>query len=124
MQTSQGMHAVARFVAGRFLVYCAYNRRDQAETKGGKKEMATIKKTAAKKPAAKKPATPKVKAKTTLAAKKTADEKPAMKKGSKLSCQVCGFAVTVDRVCGCPEETHFVCCKTPMKVKRPAVKKK
>jgi len=90
--------------------------------------MAMLKKAAAKKPAAKKAATPKVKAKATPAAKKAvtkkAEEKPAIKKGSKLACQVCGFAVTVDRTCGCPEETHFICCKTPMKVKRPAAKKK
>ncbi|MGC2062895.1 MAG: hypothetical protein WA610_07935 [Thermodesulfovibrionales bacterium] len=91
--------------------------------------MASLKKAAAKKPAAKKAVTPKVKTKKTAVAKKAvtkkaADQKPAIKKGSKLACQVCGFAVTVDRVCGCPEETHFICCKTPMKLKRPAAKKK
>ena len=73
---------------------------------------------------AKKATTPKVKTKKTAVAKKATENKPAIKKGSKLACQVCGFAVTVDRICGCPEETHFICCDTPMKLKRPTAKKK
>jgi hypothetical protein len=91
--------------------------------------MASLKKAAAKKSAAKKAPTPKVKTKNSAVAKKTvtkkaADNKPAIKKGSKLACQVCGFAVTVDRICGCVEETHLICCKTPMKLKRlTAIKK-
>jgi hypothetical protein len=91
--------------------------------------MASPKKAAAKKPAAKKAATPKAKTKKTAAAKKPAAKKaaakmPAIKKGSKLACQVCGFAVTIDNICGCVEETHLICCDTPMKQKRPAAKKK
>ena len=96
--------------------------------------MAVVKKTAAKKAApkktvARKAAAPKAKTATKALAKKvparkTAEEKPAVKKGSKLSCQVCGFAFTVDRVCGCMEEAHLLCCDAPMKVKKPAAKKK
>jgi len=91
--------------------------------------MASLKKAAAKKTTAKKAPTPKVKTKKTAVAKKTvtkkaAGNKPAIKKGSKLACQVCGFAVTVDRICGCLEETPLICCKTPMKLKRPTAIKK
>jgi hypothetical protein len=75
--------------------------------------MVTPKKTAAPKAAAKKPI-----------AAKPAEAKPAIKKGSKLACKVCGFAITVDRVCGCMEEAHLVCCDTPMHVKKPVAKKK
>ena len=93
-----------------------------------KKDMAMLKKAAAKKPAAKKAAAPKVKAKKTAVAKKavtkTAADKPVIKKGSKLACRECGFAITVDRTCGCAEEAHMICCDTPMKLKRPAAKKK
>ena len=94
----------------------------------GSKKPAT-KKVVPKKATAKKAATPKVKAKKTAiaekaATKKVADSKPAIKKGSKLACQVCGFAITVDRICGCMEEAHLVCCDTPMKLKRQAAKKK
>lgn len=91
--------------------------------------MASLKKAVAKNPTAKKAATPEVKTKKTAVAKKAttkkaADQKSPIKKGSKLGCQVCGFAVTVDSVCGCPEEAHFICCETPMKLKRPTAKKK
>ena len=91
--------------------------------------MARLKKTATKKTTAKKAATPKVKATKTAVAKKTAtkkaaDTKPAIKKGSKLACHVCGFAMTVDNISGSVEETYFTCCETPMKLKRPAAKKK
>jgi len=92
--------------------------------------MVSPKKAAAKKTTAGKAPTPKVKAKTTAVAKKTVtkkaagNNKQAIKKGSKLACQVCGFAVTVDRICGCIEETALLCCKTPMKLKRPAAIKK
>ncbi len=51
--------------------------------------------------------------------KKAADKNPAVKKGSKLACQVCGFAVTVDHIGGCLEETPLICCETPMKLKKP-----
>lgn len=90
-----------------------------------------IKKTSAKKAvtktAAKKTAKPKAVAKKTAVAKKAVAKKAAgsaIKKGSKLACQVCGFAITVDRVCGCVEETHLICCDTEMKLKRPVAKKK
>ena len=96
--------------------------------------MASLKKAVAKKAVTKKAAatktTPaKVGTKKTAVAKKAATKKavmdqPAIKKGSKLSCQICGYAITVDRVCGCIEEAHLICCNTPMKHKRPAVKKK
>lgn len=91
--------------------------------------MARLKKAAAKKPAVKKAVAPKVKTKEIAGAKKAvtksvADNKAAVKKGSKLACQACGFAVTVDRTCGCAEEAHMICCDTPMKLKRPAAKKK
>ncbi|MHB8881065.1 MAG: hypothetical protein ACYC69_06075 [Thermodesulfovibrionales bacterium] len=95
--------------------------------------MASPKKAAAKKPAAKKAAA-KVKAKKPAVAKKAVAKKavakktavvtPVIKKGSKLACQLCGFAITVDRTCGCMEEAHFICCETPMKLKKPAAKKK
>jgi len=92
--------------------------------------MVSPKKAAVKKTAARKAQTPKVKTKTTAVAKKTVTKKAAVnnklaiKKGSKLACQVCGFAITVDRICGCVEETPLVCCKTPMKLKRPSATKK
>ena len=96
--------------------------------------MATLKKTVAKKAVtkktvAKKAAPAKVGIKKTAVAKKTVtkksvEDKPAIKKGSKLSCQVCGYAITVDRVCGCIEEAHLICCETPMKHRSPSAKKK
>jgi len=91
--------------------------------------MANLKKAAAKKTTDRKAATPKVKNKKTAAGKKAltkkaADNKPPIKKGSKLACQVCGFAVTVDRICGCLEETPLICCDTPMKIKKPTAVKK
>lgn len=64
----------------------------------------------------------KTKKKITAVAKK---KKPAAtrkaaktKKGSKLSCNVCGMVVTVDEVCGCVEEHALICCSTPMKPKK------
>lgn len=96
--------------------------------------MATSKKTVAKKAVtkkttSKKAAPAKVGTKKTAVAKKAVTKKavedqPVIKKGSKFACQVCGFAITVDRVCGCIEEDYLVCCETPMKHKRPSVKKK
>ncbi len=73
--------------------------------------------------------TPKAETKKTAVAKKAVAKKPAedkltsIKKGSKLACQVCGFALTVDRTCGTMEETLLICCETPMKLKRPAARK-
>lgn len=91
--------------------------------------MVSLKKAAAKKTTAKKTVATKMKTKKTAVAKKAVpkkavDNKQAIKKGSKLACQVCGFAVTVDRVCGCVEETPLICCETPMKLKRPTAIKK
>ena len=90
---------------------------------------AVAKKAVTKKITAKKAAPAKVGTKKTAVAKKAVTKKaavdqPAIKKGSKFACQVCGFAITVDRVCGCIEEAYLVCCETPMKHKRPSVKKK
>jgi rubrerythrin len=84
--------------------------------------MASPRKAGAKKSAARKTAKPKVKTKKAAVVEKTATKKASaakqeIKKGSKLACQVCGFAVTVDRLCGCAEEAHLICCGTPMKVK-------
>ena len=91
--------------------------------------MATLKKTAANKTTGKKMATSKVKAQKTSVAKKmvpkkATNDKPAIKKGSKLACQICGFAFTVDRLSNSVEEADLICCETPMKLKRPAAKKK
>ena len=80
--------------------------------------MASQKKAVAKKTTAKKALA------TKAAVKKTAEAKPAIKKGSKLACKICGFAITVDRICGCMEEAHLTCCDTPMHVKKPVAKKK
>lgn len=75
---------------------------------------ATAKKTAtAKKPVAKKPL-----------AKKTTNNKQLIKKGSKLACHVCGFAITVDNITGIVEEDLLICCDTPMHHKTPTAKKK
>jgi len=46
-----------------------------------------------------------------------------MKKGEKLVCGLCGFAVTVCDECGC--ETHaLVCCGVPMKTAKAKPKKR
>jgi hypothetical protein len=91
--------------------------------------MALLKKTAANKTTGKKMATSKVQAQKTSVAKKmvpkkTTNDRPAIKKGSKLACQMCGFAFTVDRLSNSVEEADLICCETPMKLKRPAAKKK
>ena len=87
------------------------------------------KKVAAKKTSVKKTAAPKRKAKKTAVAKKavaakTTDNKPAIKKGSKLNCRVCGFAITVDNISGSVEEAYLMCCDTPMNLKKTTAKKK
>ncbi len=87
------------------------------------------KKVAAKKTIAKKTVAPKVTAKKTAVAKKavtakTTDNKPAIKKGSKLDCNICGFAITVDNISGNVEEALLICCETPMNIKKPTAKKK
>lgn len=91
--------------------------------------MAILKKTAANKTTGKKIATAKVKAQKTSVAKKmvpkkATSDKPAIKKGSKLSCQLCGFAFTVDHLSNSVEEADLICCEIPMKLKRSAAKKK
>lgn len=96
--------------------------------------MASPKKTATKKVAAKKTSekktvAPKVTAKKTAVAKKaakakTTDNKPIIKKGSKLNCKVCGFAITVDSISGVVEEAYLECCEMPMNLKKPTSKKK
>jgi hypothetical protein len=40
--------------------------------------------------------------------------KQVAKKKPKLVCDVCGFALTVDNVCGCIEEHPIMCCGTQM----------
>ena len=87
------------------------------------------KKVAAKKTIAKKTVVPKVTAKKTAVAKKavtakTTDNKPVIRKGSKLDCKVCGFAITVDNISGSVEEAYLICCDTPMNLKKPTAKKK
>jgi hypothetical protein len=91
--------------------------------------MAILKKKAATKTTGKKKAASKVKtqkksvAKKTVAKKATSDN-PVIKKGSKLACKICGFAFTVDHLSNSIEEADLICCETPMKLKRPAAKKK
>jgi hypothetical protein len=38
----------------------------------------------------------------------------AKKKGSALTCRVCGYRVIVDEACGCVEEHVLLCCDQPM----------
>jgi hypothetical protein len=81
-------------------------------------EKAAVKKVEAKKTPAKKAVAKKA------VAKKTTNNNPVIKKGSKLACEVCGFAITVDNICGCVEEAQLICCDTQMKHKKPVAKKK
>lgn len=80
--------------------------------------MATKAATKAKKPAAVKAAPAKKAAvkKTVRAKAKPAAVKAANKKGTKLTCGICGLVVTVDTVCNCVEVCDLVCCEMPMKV--------
>ena len=56
------------------------------------------------------------KAKKTAAKKAPAKKKTArVKKGQAYECNVCGYRIIVDEVCGCAEEHVFVCCEKPMK---------
>jgi len=77
-----------------------------------KKPAAKTKTIAKKKPAATK--------KTVQLKKSTPAKKPAAMKKSvsvkkpKLVCGVCGYAVTVDNVCGCAEEHTLICCGKAM----------
>ncbi len=68
--------------------------------------------------AKKKAAPAKIVKKAAPAAKKSVAKRKAAKVGSKLACMVCGYAVTVDQVCGCVEEHALVCCGTPMKPRK------
>ncbi len=49
-------------------------------------------------------------------------KKAATRKGSKYGCKACGLVVSVVDDCGCAT-MDLVCCGTPMKKKRPPVKK-
>ena len=49
-------------------------------------------------------------------------KKAATRKGAKYGCKLCGMVVSVVEDCGC-RAMDLVCCKTPMKKKRPPVKK-
>lgn len=69
-------------------------------------------------PAAKKAAPAKTVKKAAPVAKKPSGKKNVAKVGSKLACMVCGYAVTVDQVCGCVEEHALICCGTPMKTRK------
>ena len=87
------------------------------------------KKGAAKKTSVKKTVAPRVKAKKTSVTKKAlpakrTDSKPAIRKGSKLDCKVCGFAITVDNISGRREEAYLMCCETPMNLKKTTSRKK
>jgi hypothetical protein len=91
--------------------------------------MASLKKKAATKTTGKKKAASKVKAQKKTAAKKAVSrmatsDKPVIKKGSKLACEICGFAFTVDHLSNSVEEADLICCEVPMKLKRRAAKKK
>jgi hypothetical protein len=50
-------------------------------------------------------------------AKKTTSKKAVAKKKPKLVCEICGYEVIVDKVCGCVEEHALICCGTPMSKK-------
>ncbi len=45
-------------------------------------------------------------------------------KGDVLECEVCGFSVTVDEVCGCAEVHEILCCGEPMKARAPTARAK
>lgn len=40
------------------------------------------------------------------------------KKGDAYECNVCGYRLVVDEICGCSEEHIYICCEKPMKKKR------
>ena len=41
--------------------------------------------------------------------------KKVVKKGDVYKCDVCGLAITVDKVCGCVDACDIVCCEKQMK---------
>ena len=49
-------------------------------------------------------------------------KKAATRKGAKYGCKLCGMVVSVVEDCGCGT-IDLLCCNTPMKKKRPPVKK-
>ncbi len=87
--------------------------------------MAVAKKAPAKK-ALKAPAKKAAPAKAAKTVKTVKVVKPAKKaatrKGAKYGCQACGLVVSVVDDCGCAT-MDLVCCNTPMKKKRPPVRK-
>ena len=88
-----------------------------------------VKKIATKKTPAKKAVATKATAKKTASAKKpvakkATNNKTVIKKGSKLACHVCGFAITVDNISGIVEEDLLICCDTPMHHNTSTAKKK
>jgi len=44
--------------------------------------------------------------------------KGKIKVGDSYQCGVCGFAVTVEELCGCEDVCDIICCSGPMKKKR------
>lgn len=49
-------------------------------------------------------------------------KKASTRKGAKYGCTLCGMIVSVVEDCGC-RSVDLLCCNTPMKKKRPPVKK-
>jgi hypothetical protein len=89
------------------------------------RKMAVAKKPVVKKvvKAPAKKATPAKSAKPVKAVKAVKPpKKAATRKGSKYGCKLCGMVVSVVEDCGC-RSVDLVCCNTPMKKKRPPVKK-
>lgn len=82
--------------------------------------MAVAKKAPAKKSVPAKAAKPTKPVKTVKTVKPA--KKAATRKGAKYDCQLCGMVVSVVEDCGC-RTIDLVCCETPMKKKRPPVKK-
>jgi hypothetical protein len=57
--------------------------------------------------------------------KATARKVPAKKRtvrGDTYVCEVCGLAVSVDKVCGCVDVCDIVCCGKPMKPRKARAK--
>jgi hypothetical protein len=87
------------------------------------REMAVAKKTVkapAKKAAPAKAAKPVKPVKAVKVVKPA--KKAATRKGAKYGCKLCGMIVSVVEDCGC-RSVDLLCCNTPMKKKRPPVKK-
>ncbi len=47
--------------------------------------------------------------------KKTPKKQQELRSGSRYQCNVCGLAVTVDKVCGCADFCDIICCGEQMK---------